>query len=251
MLERTHYSNAPILEALIDIQVMPREGMILEGLAPLIARLKTKFPQVQQIAEMTIMMQGEVGGEMHGATSQKPTALRLENTETHQVVVVRPEGMTFSLQAPYDRWEILLEGAQDVWRSYREVCAPQQITRLATRYINRFDLPATIDHLRDYLHIVPTLPASFPGAGLTSYVMQYQIPQPDLDAMLVVNTGRAPSDSPGTLSVIMDFDLFRVFSYPDEAGAELLMWDYLEQLHQRKNEVFESILTEETRRLIA
>jgi uncharacterized protein (TIGR04255 family) len=77
--------------------------------------------------------------------------------------------------------------------------------------------------------------------------MQLQIPQDDIDAMLVLNEAFEPQQDPDIVSVILDIDLFRDVHLP---GDEEELWALFEQLRERKNEVFEASITDRTRELI-
>jgi len=65
--------------------------------------------------------------------------------------------------------------------------------------------------------------------------------------MLIINEGLVPPASPGLVSVLLDFDLFReqIWRSDDEE-----IWSFLEALRHRKNLAFEASITEKTRGLI-
>ena len=62
----------------------------------------------------------------------------------------------------------------------------------------------------------------------------------------------APTQSPDaqTASILLDLDLFQErFDEPWGVEEDAEVWDFLERLRDRKNEVFEASITEKTRRL--
>ncbi len=82
--------------------------------------------------------------------------------------------------------------------------------------------------------------------------MQVNIPQIDLDSTLVINQAIADSPETGHLSITLDIDLFSVSTLRFDIGHSLDdEWAVLERFHERKNEVFEASITEETRKLIS
>jgi uncharacterized protein (TIGR04255 family) len=108
-------------------------------------------------------------------------------------------------------------------------------------------LPLSLKDFKDYLRTVPEVSPALPQA-LSAFFMQLQIPQEDLRSLLIINESLAPITRPDSVPVIMDFDIFRTDDVPqDEQG----LWDFLEQLHNRKNEAFEGCITDLTRELIA
>lgn len=78
--------------------------------------------------------------------------------------------------------------------------------------------------------------------------MQLQIPQQDLDCLLIINEAMAPQTNPNLVTIILDLDLFReqIWASDDED-----LWQFLGKLRHRKNEVFEASITDKTRELIS
>jgi uncharacterized protein (TIGR04255 family) len=131
---------------------------------------------------------------------------------------------------------------------------PEGVTRVAVRYINRIDIPdaAAGVRLEDYLRTYPEISVDFPEEGLmNNFFMQVQLWQQDLGCWLIVNEAPEASPAEGTLSVRLDLDLFREqVEEPWQADSETAVWEFLELLHDRKNEIFEASITNRTRRLI-
>ena len=119
--------------------------------------------------------------------------------------------------------------------------------RAAIRFIKQINIPAkeAVD-LQDYLRTIPELSPDLPQGELNSFFMQLQIPQVDLNCMLIINEALVPRTNPDFISVILDFDLFRqqVWQADDED-----IWRFLEELRRRKNAVFEANITDKARRL--
>jgi uncharacterized protein (TIGR04255 family) len=194
----------------------------------------------------------EVGDPMQAETTHRHGGFSFTNQNKQQVLQVRFDGFTFSTFAPYDRWETLRDEARRLWELYRSATGAQSVTRAAVRYINRIDIPHDPIELKDYLRTYPEIPVDLPNEGqIGSFFMQLQLWQGDLDCMLIVNQTPAPPQDEGTTSIQLDFDLFREqFAEPWRADEDEALWSFLEQLHHRKNEVFEASITDATRRLI-
>jgi uncharacterized protein (TIGR04255 family) len=106
--------------------------------------------------------------------------------------------------------------------------------------------------MEDYLRVYPEVPRDWPGGGtMSSFFMQLQMWQEDLDCWLVVNEAPMWPDMQEPALFQLDFDFFREqFEEPWRVDDDAKVWAFLEQLHIRKNEVFEASITEATRRLI-
>lgn len=238
-----HYSRAPITEALIDLRVELPDGVTLATLIDVHSSIKADYPMLQEL----MIFQGQMlAGASVGATaSQTQVGYIFSSSDQKQIFQARLDSFTFSQLAPYDRWETFRNEAQRLWSIYQSATKPKRVSRLALRYINRLDLPLPVKDLKDYLRTVPEVSPDLPQ-GLNGYFMQLQIPQEDLRAMLILNQALIPPPSLDVVSVLLDIDLSREIELPDTVAV----WDVLEQLHTRTDQVFEACITDRTRELI-
>lgn len=253
MPERTHYSRAPITEAVIDLRITPVQGFSAEDLAPLREVVEDRYPnheeehvQYQQMSFVgTDLLQAGGGHQFNG--------FRFISADKRETFYARHDGFSFSIQAPYDRWESFRDEARSLWNLYSSFTMPKGITRAAMRYINRIDIPSvTSVQLEDYLRTYPEVSSDWPDEGLMSnFFMQLQLWQRDLGCWLIVNEAPEPPPTEGAMSIRLDFDLFREqYGEPWKADDDTELWEFLERLHDRKNEIFEASITNRTRRLI-
>lgn len=252
MPERAYYSRAPITEAIIDLRIVPAQGFSVEDLVPIRDVVADRYPiqehvQYQQMSFVgTDLLQAGGGHQLNG--------FRFISTDKRETFHARLDGFTFSIQAPYDRWESFRNEARSLWSLYRSAVMPEGVTRAAMRYVTRIDIPDTKAGVRleDYLRIHPEVSVDFPEDGLMSnFFMQLQIWQQDLSCWLVVNQAPDVPPAEGIVSIRLDLDLFRErYEEPWQADNDKALWDFLERLHERKNEIFEASITNKTRSLI-
>jgi uncharacterized protein (TIGR04255 family) len=254
MTERAHYRNAPITEALIDLRTTHAQDVSVNDLGVIGEKIADDYPTQEAMylysGQMAI---GEPGHPMRAETAHQHGGFRFTSQNKQQIFQARIDGFTFSTLAPYDRWESFRDEARRLWELYRSAARVEGVTRAAVRYINRIDIPkvGTV-RLEDYLRTYPEVSEDMPQEGqFGNFFMQVQFWQEDLGCVLIINL--APAASPNeetTTSIRLDLDLFREqFAEPWRADDEAA-WEFLEELHDRKNEVFEASITEETRRLI-
>ncbi|MDR4483723.1 MAG: TIGR04255 family protein [Nitrospirales bacterium] len=120
----------------------------------------------------------------------------------------------------------------------------QKYNTPCSRYINKLDLPLPLHDFKDYLRTVPEISPDM-TQGLSGYFMQLQLPQVDLEAILVLNQTLIPPPEPSVVSVVLDFDLFCKDNVPSKDQD---IWNRFEVLRTRKNKVFEACITDKTRR---
>lgn len=249
--ERTHYSKAPIVEAIIDLRIARQSGPLIEDLAAIRDIVADRYPNQEILYEYSEEVYiEEVGDPAYQETTREQLGFRFASWDGRENFNARLDGFSFTIRAPYDRWEPFRDEARRLWDLYRSVVKAEAVTRAAMRYVNRLDLDGATVKLEDYLRTHPEVSTDLPNEGLLSgFFMQLQLWQEDLSCMLIVNEAPSPSPTPGTVSILLDFDLYRE-QFAWNAEDDEAIWDFMEQLHDRKNEVFEACITDETRRLI-
>ena len=247
-MTQKHYSKAPIVEAIVDIQVKMAEGFSHEALNAVHAKLRDRFPTKSpiQMVQMGIAPDAQTKGEPQFSSSKMDLGLRLTNKDNSRILQVRENGFTYSHLPKYTSWEVLRAEAYEAWCIFVELCKPQTVVRCALRVVNRIEIPKPSIELRDYFYLYPEIPKGIPQ-DVSGMFMQLQMPQKDLEGIAIINQAVVEPASPGTVSVLLDFDLFQVREYAPEDET---IWHFLDKLRDRKNELFEACITDETRRLI-
>jgi len=245
MQAQRHYSRAPITEAIIDLRVTLPEGLSVDKLADIHTYIGDRYPTKEPMHAGSLLFQA--GPNIKIDASREHHGFQFRSEDGLNIFQATLSGFTFNRLAPYKTWEAFSSEARRLWNIYKDTCKPSSVTRAAVRYINRLDLPGPVLDFRDYLRTLPEVAPDLPQ-GLSTFFMQLQIPQDDLNCMLIINEALAPPTSPERVSVILDFDLFReqIWQTDDEE-----IWRFLEKLRHRKNLAFEASITEKTRELIA
>jgi uncharacterized protein (TIGR04255 family) len=237
------YPRAPITEAVMDIRVQPRDGLTVDELRALSKGAGEEFSQSNERFQVATRI---TPGPL--ATTQTTTPIKVgfefRNAASDKVIQAQLDGWSFSKLAPYESWEVFRDEGRELWTKYRELVQPKQISRMALRYINRLDLPLPFDDFKKFLRTVPEIAPDLPQS-LSNFFLQAQIPQLDLEAMLVINMTMVPPPTATVASVILDLDLFRTTKLPN---MEEQIWGFFEQLRTRKNQAFEACITDAMRK---
>lgn len=237
-----HYPNAPLIEALLDIRAELPEDVSLESLAAVGEAEREGYPTKRERTRFEQEMIGRGSSIVSTAARNLPLGYRFDSADGQQLFHAQVDGFTFNRLKPYPHWELFRAEARRVWESYCSFAHPVRVTRLALRYINRFDLPAHAQ-FEDYLN---TLPAVAPPISQSwgRFLMRVEIPQPDIDAELVLTEAMVEPQIPNTGAIVLDIDLFRSVDLAPDSES---MWDAFETLRERKNEIFEACITDKVR----
>jgi uncharacterized protein (TIGR04255 family) len=156
------------------------------------------------------------------------------------LVQYRLDGFTFNRLKPYTSWEQVFPQAFALWQEYASLARPEFVKRIAVRYINRLDLPRMVTNLSDYLTVPPTVPPGISGE-LSGFLTRLNIRQGGDSVALTVALEH--NLTPGSMSVILDIDAYRVADFEVDSGELPSAFD---QLRRLKNSVFFASITETT-----
>ena len=244
MGQQQHYEQAPIAEAIIDLRVGFTAPLEVAHLDAAFSNERERYPACKRLQQG--LGQFEFGPRVSSSAATEEIGLAFISADEKQVVQFRRNGYTFSRLKPYESWQPFSNEARRVWEVYRRELSPGSIDRLAVRYINRIQLPRSIDDLSVWLKSYPEIAAGV-SKSVSGFFMHVTIPQLDLNGALnLIETLDEGSSEKVGVAVILDVDLFRTVDVPQDEES---IWDYFEQLHVRKNDVFEACITDKTREL--
>lgn len=241
--KQQNYPSAPIIEAVIDIRVTPKNGV---NFAELDANVREEFlkeyPLVAKQIQNEFLLQAGDYSQASYIASKDGLRFRAENNK--EILQIRENGFIFSKLAPYENWESFRDRAKHLFLIYQKVIPIQNITRVAIRFINRFDFPGNNIKIPDYLHVFPHIPEK---CSMKGFSMQAVVDQPDINSTLIITQAQLHSADPKKVSILLDFDLFN----ENLRAPEDDFWIVLEKMRIRKNHFFEISITDKTRELIS
>lgn len=239
---RRHYSKAPIVEAIIDIQVGGDEVIRIEDVAVLADTLQGEFPARLPMHRFQMGLQVAPDGPSF-SNEQETLGYRLDRPG--RVLQLKTNGYTYSHLAPYSDWPTFSGEAEKYWRLYWRDLRPKQAVRLAVRIINRVPLPSGDFSLDSCLNLYPSIPASLPR-DIQSFAMQVQVPMRHVDdaSIAILQLYGAPP-TPNQASIMLDIDFIIQKVIPIEE-----VFENLNVLGDAKDEIFESCITDAVRELI-
>ncbi len=246
------YTNAPITEAIIDFRVTVSDDCTLAHLANIHDKVRAHYPVMEpiQISSATVEIQAQ--SEPSVSSTYQHNGYSFRSEDGLYVFQAKLDGFTMNRLAPYESWERFLGEATSCWKEYCSACHPTEVTRVAVRYINKLNLPGEDKddsvELNHYLKTVPEIGSGFPQL-MTNFFMQIQCPQEDISSMLVITEALFPNGPQGMSSILLDLDLSRESIWTIEEQERI--WQALEVLRTRKNEVFEASITDAARRLFS
>src|SRR5262249_1019003 len=154
------YGRAPIIEAIIEIRVIPAEGFAAASCKSVFSGVREQFPEAQELRSMHAQI---LGGPTIGASAtQRLAGYTFRNSSRGQLLTACPERFGFSQLAPYDRWETFCPAALRFWELFRKETGPTRVSRIATRFVNRIEIPMPISDIAEFFKTAPTISPDMP-----------------------------------------------------------------------------------------
>lgn len=245
MNEKDTEFNAPIIEAVVDIDCDLPPDLDFEGLREKAGDLlRNRYPKFrQQFLQHHVVSKEEGDVEPQLKVNKGLGAMQFLTDDELQLVQFRPNGFSFNRLAPYSSFDDYLPEIEAGWADFRKLCQPVVIRKIGIRMINRVKLPLAEGRvqLEEYLKVPPRLPET--GSPLIFHGLLEQhmaIDSESKNRVNIVKTTESPKD--GFLPLILDIDTFRP---GEEAPSD---WHdiscRLKSLRDLKNRIFQATLTD-------
>lgn len=240
------YSNPPLVEAICTFQFVPSAPWDATVLGLVYDRLKADFPVKAQAPGFQISF-------TVGATPPPRTErMQFRKADNSALVQVSPDTLTVNHLTPYGGWPSFQAMIKSVLDAYCEVAAPNGLSSISLRYINRLNISAAqVDansgdvEVQQYLRTHPVVPASVPAVFL-EWAQRVVVPFEAEQQALVMQAGTAPTGEDANLVFLLDLDA-RPLEGQTVPLANTMSW--LDKAHTNVETVFESCLGPKARLL--
>lgn len=239
------YKRPPITEAVIEIRI---DGPVDENV---LLHVSNKFlelyPNVQPMRNMGVAVDlSEASDNKTIVKMSNQASFRRSSEDETEILVLSPENLIISQLAPYPGWGAFTQRFYRDFELWRRLVQYRKIARLGVRFINRIDFPLH-GHVADesnYLNIGPRLPDAF--GILSGYHVAVQLRLQEIGAIATVNTASVFSPLIGHGALLLDVDIGREKDVPQSSAS---MSELLDSIRLKKNEIFESCVTDKAREL--
>jgi uncharacterized protein (TIGR04255 family) len=238
-IETTHYSKAPILEALIEVGVKPVEGITLSALDGLWDQIRDAYPSRDTRGQLTAQIQA--GAQIGASASQQSDGFIYRSRDEKHRLQVHLNGFAFHWLRPYESWEPFRAEAERLWDIYWRAAGSPNVLSIGTRYINQLVFPSK-DDLSKNLLVYPITDSI--SRHIAGFALNAQIPIEEMNGFLILQEALLPPESPEVARVLLDLQL----RFPRDANIDL--WTQIDLIRPIKNRVFQECLTDEMKESI-
>ena len=232
--------KAPIVEGLLHFKVKSRPDVSMEDVARFTSAVKEQYPTSKDLRHIQATVNMDEGEMPSKKIASEHIGYRLERSQPPFVLMVQRGEIGISRLAPYETWEQLIAEAHPLWDSYRSISGPEAVTRVATRYINRIELPIEGLDFEDYLAAPPRIPRGLPDI-VSNFVIRTVVTDPKSGSSIAVSQILEPPNfDKNRLPVLIDIDVYKVVDFAADSHE---IWTLLDTMRDLKNCAFFGCLT--------
>lgn len=238
------YPKSPIREAVFDIRIDSLNISSPDDLKAFKEFVVKEFPTEKELYKGNIILQESESKEIEAkGTREVAGYVYLSDDQTRQIQV-RTDGFTLNVLKPYDTWEKHFETFINYWINYRDLFNPN-VVRIATRFINKIEIPIDFDSFQDYVTNIPPIPGCLPQV-IMNFFLQVQVPCFDERKNVVITETVEPVEN-DFLPFILDIDVFQTVELDNSIDTIV---NNFNEIREIKNKIFESCITDKTRSLL-
>jgi uncharacterized protein (TIGR04255 family) len=231
-------SKAPINEALIATRLSPTAHSTLGVLESAFPSLPDDYQTArEQITFSQAQLNVGPNAPASASVEQKQLGWRLGTKSGKYAVQVRTDWFIFSRLRPYSTWEEFTQEAKTIWRVFERAYLPSSIQAVSVRFINELNM-STGEYVEKYLKFYINVPEGVPQA-FVNYFARIEL-QHSQDTIATIQSGLLPP-LPDLARLLLDIELTKTIT----ATNETQLWAAIHSLHEPKNQIFFSCITDE------
>lgn len=248
MSELIKLKNAPVKEALIDIQGIFTDAT---SASEILGSFEKSYPQLKNThpkSEKRFQRQISVDAKSPAQITDNQVGWLFRSADELEAIQYRLNGFSFSLLKSYSDWDSLCQKSKASFQSFLNIRPDFIITRIATRYINEIRVPYPFDISKDeYLKNSQSIPTSSENCTVETFTEQLRWidNKNSIQVNLVKFLQEAPANSIET-NFIVDIDIFRNLNQIDPQNDLQSVWDQISAFKTVKNEIFFSVVGSKT-----
>lgn len=213
-------------------------------------RLRNNYPKKKNLELVTLVLGASDFLAKPSLPPQAPV-MQAWKSDDSELIQVGP-GIAVANRVKYSTWEDFLPGINSVLNAYISSANPRYLTRLGTRYINRFIIPHDKVNMGEYFNLGVSIPTTFEnlqGMDITFLHRLQSVTDPNGPEFEIRTKFVTDALRPGETGngFILDIDCYHSKEIiPNIESIKSLAT----QAHDTLEEVFESLITDKTRLLM-
>jgi uncharacterized protein (TIGR04255 family) len=220
------YKSPPLLEAVCEFKFQPPSSRNPAVLDLIYEKVQAQFPQREPV------------NDPDGQEAVPDAKTKFRRADGSALLQVSPKLLAINQLRPYPAWPQFKQLILETYALYSEIVSPAHLLRLGLRYINRIEIPGTKIEIGCFLRGCPE--------GYHKLFLSTEFPFDTERENLAMILAHVPHSEGDFSHFYLDLDYG---AFPATAMTPETIAPILERAHDRIEQLFETSLTDETRRL--
>lgn len=237
------YANPPVVEVVCEFRLTPDTpwDMTIPGLV--YEKLKDEFPKREQRWMQEVELITWPDGLQQKIRMSERILFFAEDKKT--LVQVGPRLLAVNSLRPYPTWAGFKPKIERAFEALSRTVEIRGLERIGLRYINQIQIPASPVRLEHYFQFYVFLGPQLPQ-DMANFIAGSEFVYAHGRDRCRVLLKPAPSSSPECAALMLDIDYFLAQEKGVEVRAAI---DWVEEAHDKVQEVFEGCITDSLRNL--
>ncbi|MBU4225210.1 MAG: TIGR04255 family protein [Chloroflexi bacterium] len=237
------YANPPLIEAVCEFRLTPDTAWDLTIPGLMYEKVEKEFPNKEQ----RLIQEVEIIQSPQGMQQQTRTVERVLFLTRDRKIFIQagPHLLAVNCLKPYPTWNGFKPRIENAFRSLTEIVDIKGLQRIGLRYINHIEIPARSINLEEYFEFRPFLGQNLPQNIANFIVGCVWHFSNGRDSCRVQITNALP-EKPDNTAFLLDLDYF--LAQPKAVSVNQAL-EWVEEAHQKVEEIFEGCITEPVREI--
>jgi uncharacterized protein (TIGR04255 family) len=244
-INQTYYENAPIILSIIQFRYDKIEGFDINKVKKLANEFKSDFPFVNERFVQSIVVNNDVNKETSVSLEDKQfDGVQILSNSRKEIFTITETKFTFQSHEKYSGWDNFREKAFKLWDIFNKLFNILEINGISLRYVNRINLPLDLKNINKYF----TTYLKDDKNSFSVGNFQFKFSSFDKENDFKINIAHL-LDAPLENSVPYIFDIDVLYDNKMKYDKEFIL-SLFEKIREKKNQLFNNGITEETKKLI-
>jgi uncharacterized protein (TIGR04255 family) len=238
------YNNPPIILSGLQINFEKIEDFNVDVIQQVAKNIEEDYPIFDKAIVQNVSINDNGGSPKFLLEEKTVNQIRIVSENKKKAFIIERNKFIYQNLEEYKGLDELLSVFVSFWMHFSEKFKIDSMNRISLRHVNRFKLPLDIKSLNDYF--TTSLKDDVNTHKISD--LQFRFTQTDNENKLLIRLGHSMEKPIAEyLPYIVDIDVIKLGLIENEK-SEIL--DIFDTIRVRKNNIFESGLTEKAKKLI-
>ncbi|MGS2738769.1 TIGR04255 family protein [Sinomicrobium sp. M5D2P17] len=241
----TYYENAPIILSMIQFRYDKIESFDINMVKEIAKKIKSDYPIVNERFVQNIVVNNDNSETSVSLKDKQFYGIQVMSKNRQEIFTITETKFTFQSHGKYTGWDSFKEKSFKFWDIFNDAFEIKELNGISLRYVNKINLPLDLKDISEYF-------TTFIKDDKNTFSVnnfQFKFASLDKENNFKINISHI-LDTPLRDSVPYIFDIDVLYNNKIKNDNDLIL-SLFEKIRDKKNQLFNDGITEETKKLIS